>query len=118
MNKLFLGIILVFNFGSADVNGQKGPPSPDALINYDKAYEKYQRDLAEVQEKNKQITDSNQKINQALQDWFEARGVLHADDMSGALLEAYGAYLRGGAVNLDSIVAAVPPSDGSVPADS
>ncbi len=44
-----------------------------------------------------------------LQDWFRANGVQHPDDMSGLLLEAYGLYLRGAPVNLDSIIAAVPP---------
>lgn len=44
-----------------------------------------------------------------LQDVFLARGVRHPDDMSDLLLEAYGLYLRGAAVNLGSIIRAMPP---------
>lgn len=51
-----------------------------------------------------------------LQDWFRAKGVRHPDDMSGVLLEAYGLYLRGAPVNLDSIIAAIPPPPVEIPA--
>lgn len=44
-----------------------------------------------------------------LQDYFLARGLRHPDDMSGVLLEAYGLYLRGARVNLDSLIRASPP---------
>lgn len=45
-----------------------------------------------------------------LQDLFREKGVRHPDDMSHVVLEAYGLYLRGATVNLDSIIAAMPPS--------
>jgi hypothetical protein len=44
-----------------------------------------------------------------LQDYFLAKGLRHPDDMSGVLLEAYGLYLRGARVNVDSLIRASPP---------
>lgn len=44
-----------------------------------------------------------------LQEYFLAKGLRHPDDMSGVLLEAYGVYLRGAPVDLDSLIRAIPP---------
>jgi hypothetical protein len=42
-------------------------------------------------------------------DSLRARGVTHPDDMSHLILTAYGFYLRGQRVPLDSLIRAVPP---------
>lgn len=44
-----------------------------------------------------------------LQHYFLAKGLRHPDDMSGVLLEAYGLYLRGAQVIVDSLIRASPP---------
>lgn len=43
-----------------------------------------------------------------LADCFLARGVDHPDNMSGILLEAYGAYLRGETVDVDAMIRSGP----------
>lgn len=42
-------------------------------------------------------------------DSMRAHGVRHPDDMSDVILRAYGFYLRGKPINLDSLLGRVPP---------
>jgi tetratricopeptide (TPR) repeat protein len=66
MNKLLLSLILAFSFNCFDVKAQQVSPSPESRRSDGKLFEEYRRKVAEVEEKNKKISENNRKINQAL----------------------------------------------------
>jgi hypothetical protein len=45
-----------------------------------------------------------------LLEFFAARGIQHRDDISGALLDLYGQYLRGQPLDVDGAIRRIPPA--------